>query len=296
MSVVTIGNFDGVHLGHKTILATALTKAQRTGLKMIVFTFRPHPQLALHPGKHIPLLSSYDEKVRLLYKEGAQQVIEEPFSREFSTLTPEEFFNKTLMERLHASHIVVGHDFAFGKERTGHLDVLAKLCEKNGVSLEIVPPFQRDGETVSSTAIRKHLQAREIRAANRLLGHEFRYHGIVMKGAGRGRTIGFPTANLRPEDGKLILPYGVYATRTQLNEGADLPSVTNIGIRPTFESHEPEILIETHLLDLSKDLYGSDVDVKFFDFIRPEQKFEGPQALKNQIEQDLQAARLILLG
>lgn len=300
--VVTIGNFDGVHRGHQRILAMTLEKARQRHGTAVAYTFRPHPQLALRPGTPLQLLCSYDEKIELLGAQGAELVIEEPFSREFSTFTAEKFFGEVLMRRLHAEAIVVGYDFAFGSDRQGGLETLDRLCKSAHVELTVVEAERIGEEVVSSTRIRQHLLAGEIRAANALLGREFSYRGTVFRGDGRGRQIGFPTANLRP-DGQLVLPFGVYATWSEIGGAGSsatrrIPSVTNIGVRPTFikvGEAEPPVVIETHLLDESLDLYGSTLSVKFVGRLRAERRFKGAAELQLQISQDVSEARRVLV-
>jgi len=301
--VVTIGNFDGVHLGHQMILSLAVEQARELGGTSVAFTFKPHPQISLRPEKELHLLCSYEEKLRLIAAAGIDIAIEQPFSREFSVTDPEQFFSEVLLKRLNAVAIVVGYDFGFGKGRGGHLSVLDELCRKAGVRLTIVQARQSDGEVVSSSRIRTHLLRGEVDTAARLLGREFSYSGIVVRGEGRGRIIGFPTANLRLEL-KLALPWGVYATRSVLDDGRIVPSVTNVGVRPTFKAaegqkpsaHELEFpaLIETHILDSSLDLYGRTLEVRFVHRIRDERKFSGIEALKAQISDDVGRARQIL--
>ncbi len=301
--VVTIGNFDGVHLGHQRILALAVEQARQAGGTSVAFTFKPHPQISLRPEKELHLLCSYEEKLRLIEASGIDIAIEQPFSREFSTTDPEQFFSEVLIKRLNAVAIVVGYDFGFGKGRGGHLSVLEDLCRKAGVRLTVVQAQQNGGEVVSSSRIRTHLLAGEVDIATRLLGREFSYTGVVVRGEGRGRKIGFPTANLRLEH-KLVLPWGVYATRAVLDDGRSLPSVTNIGVRPTFKTPEGEkpsrheiefpALIETHILDASLDLYGRSLEVQFVKRIREERKFPGVEALKLQISDDVAQARQFL--
>lgn len=290
-SVITIGNFDGVHRGHQAIIQLALKKARERNGPCIAYTFRPHPQVALRPGTQVQLLSTYDEKLELLGSLGVDLTVEEPFSREFSTIEPEQFFTNFILRRLNAEVIVVGYDFAFGKERHGHLDILQKFCDRAGVELVIVPPQREGGEVVSSTRIRQELLAGNIENANRLLGRNFSYRGNVVKGEGRGRKIGFPTANLKL-DNKLTLPYGVYAT-IAVEGQTRYPSVTNVGVRPTFQVGEKELpaLVETHLLDVNLDLYGSALEVQFVSRIRDEKKFAGIDELKGQIQMDAALAK-----
>jgi riboflavin kinase/FMN adenylyltransferase len=291
--VVTIGNFDGVHAGHRRIVELTLEKARARGGAAVAYTFRPHPQVALRPEANVPLLSTYDEKLELLQAAGLDVVIEEPFSREFSTTSAEEFFTDVLLRRIGAEAVVIGYDFAFGKGRQGHLEALSAFCKQTGVELTVVPPLRVDGEIVSSSRIRQHLGAGEVDVAAHLLGREFFYRGVVIRGDGRGRKIGFPTANLSMEhlEQKLALPYGVYATRVVL-EGETIDSVTNVGVRPTFQGSPP--LIETHLLDRDVDLYGRDLEVRFVRRLREEKKFQGIGELKAQIAEDVVQARRIL--
>ncbi|MGK5084452.1 bifunctional riboflavin kinase/FAD synthetase [Bdellovibrionota bacterium FG-1] len=294
--VLTIGNFDGVHLGHQHIIRLAVEKARVRGGIAVAYTFRPHPQVALRPAAEVQLLNTYDEKLELLAKAGLDCVIEEPFSREFSTVAPHEFFTDVILRRLSAEAIVVGYDFAFGKERAGTLEALEEFCRSAGVELVVVAPHRIGAEVVSSSRIRQHLRAGEIELANALLGREFFYRGIVVKGEGRGRKIGFPTANLRLEN-KLTLPYGVYATRAVL-EGQSFASVTNIGVRPTFQGEGPELpaLVETHLLNTTIDLYGKELEVRFVRRLRDERRFSGMAELKTQIDQDAKDAGKVLVG
>jgi riboflavin kinase/FMN adenylyltransferase len=245
----------------------------------------------------VQLLTTYDEKLELLAAQGLDAVIEEPFSREFSTVAPHEFFTDVILRRLSAQAIVVGYDFAFGKERAGTLQALEEFCKGAGVELTVVPPQRADTEVVSSSRIRQHLKTGEVEAASALLGREFFYRGVVVKGEGRGRKIGFPTANLKLEN-KLALPYGVYATWAVL-DGKRMPSVTNIGVRPTFQGAGPELpaLVETHLLGQTIDLYGKELEVRFVCRLREERKFPGIEALKAQIAQDAgEAAHILAAG
>jgi riboflavin kinase/FMN adenylyltransferase len=286
--VVAIGNFDGVHLGHQAILSTAIRQAREAGGSAVAYTFRPHPRAVLNPGANIPLLLTYDEKLEILSGLGLDAVVEEPFSREFSSRTPERFFTESLIQGIGARAVVVGYDFAFGRERGGDLDGLRALCEGHGVKLTVVQPVSApggpDSGVVSSSRIRKLLLEGDVASAAKLMGRQFFYRGKVIRGDGRGRKLGFPTANLRIED-KLALPHGVYVTRA-----GGQPSVTNVGVRPTFGEGLP-LLVETHLLDRSADLYGSVLEVRFVSRLRDERKFDGIESLKAQIAADIAAAR-----
>jgi riboflavin kinase / FMN adenylyltransferase len=299
-SVITIGNFDGVHLGHREIINTAVTQARKRRGVSIAFTFRPHPQITLRPEKHLELLSTYDERTELISELGIDLLIEEPFSRKFSTLSPEKFFIDMLLTQLKAEAIVVGYDFAFGKERAGHLEALKSWSARSNVELTVVAPFQLKGEVVSSSRIRKQLLEAQVDTAARFLGRAFFYKGIVVRGEGRGHKIGYPTANIKPGN-KLVLPYGVYATRVKWKEKL-YSSVTNVGVRPTFTPKEDKFhqelpaLVETHILDQDLDLYGSELEVQFVKRIREEKKFTGIEALCQQINMDVKQARSFLAG
>ena len=298
--ILTLGNFDGVHLGHRQILDLVVGKARSQGGSAVAMTFRPHPQLALRPGTQLPLLSTYEERARLIRSSGVDALIEEPFSRELSNTPPREFFNEIVLRRLSARELVVGYDFAFGRGREGSLEVMQELCDAAGVTLTIVPPFKVEGEVASSSRIRALLLGGHVEEATRLLGHEFFYQGVIERGEQRGRKLGFPTANLRPRDGKLVLPYGVYATWAVLEDGQRLPSVTNLGVRPTFIAQAAEgeeqvpVISETHILDQKIDLYGRTLEVRFVARLREERKFSGLEALRTQIQTDVQEARKAL--
>ncbi|MBI2712033.1 MAG: bifunctional riboflavin kinase/FAD synthetase [Bdellovibrio sp.] len=292
--VVTIGNFDGFHLGHQKIVQLAIQEARLRGGQAIAFTFRPHPQVILRPQGEFQLLSTYDEKAALLSDFGVDVVIEEPFNREFSETSSNTFFNEILLKRIGVEAIVVGYDFAFGKGRTGHLESLKQFCDQAGVSLQVVPPHQVDGEVVSSSRIREHLKNGNLPAARGLLGRNFSYQGTVIRGEGRGRKLGFPTANLEIES-KLALPLGVYVTEVWVGN-SKYRAVTNVGVRPTFHSSwvGSVPLVEAHLLGVSLDLYGQRVQIHFIEKLRDEKKFSTPDALKLQISEDAKIADQVL--
>lgn len=287
--VVCIGNFDGVHLAHQRLVEIAKQKARNPGSDTVVYAFKPHPQIALNPARHLELLTTYEEREELIDKLGVDVFVEEPFSRTFSTIEPEQFFNEVLIHTLGAKEIVVGYDFGFGRGRTGHLEQLEKFCKASGVALTIVAPHREDSDVVSSTRIRDYLKEGNVKAARKLLGYSFFYRGVVAKGDGRGRKIGFPTANVKLAP-KLALPYGVYVTKT-IFKGKEYPSVTNIGVRPTFHKEEMPAVVETHLLDQDIDLYGETLEVQFLDHLRGEKKFPGVDALIKQIGEDVRSVR-----
>ncbi len=299
-AVLTIGNFDGVHLGHQAILREVLEQSRRSGGPACVFTFRPHPQEVLRPGVEVKLLNLYDEKISILEDMGIDAVVEEPFSQEFFSLSAREFFEKVIVEGFKAASVYVGHDFAFGRNREGNLDLLRKWCGEGGIQVTVVPPQTANGEIISSTRIRNLLLEGNVAGAEKLMGRFFFYRGVVVKGDQRGRLLGFPTANLKLEN-KLALPRGVYATWSILDRGGrkeKVPSVTNVGVRPTFA--EPSsvdalpVVVETHLIlpeGEDVDLYGETLEVQFVDRFRNEKKFASFEELKLQITRDREQAR-----
>jgi riboflavin kinase/FMN adenylyltransferase len=291
--VLTIGNFDGVHSGHRRIIESVVRSAKDSGGTSVVYTFRPHPQIALRPEKNLELLTTYDERRHLIGVIGPDLLIEEPFSRDFSNVPADVFFSEWLIGKLDVTSICVGHDFGFGRQREAGIERLKSICASRGVDLSIVPPIQIDGMTVSSSKIRECLKSRDFDGAAHLLGYAFSYSGIVVKGDGRGRQIGFPTANIQFDD-KIFVPNGVYATWAWAGDRR-IASVTNLGIRPTFNSEvTPKPRVESHLLDESGDWYGRRLRLEFAQFIRPEQKFDSIESLKAKIRQDVDAARKIL--
>jgi riboflavin kinase / FMN adenylyltransferase len=293
-SVVTIGNFDGVHLGHQQLLSRVKGEAAAIGGTPVVITFRPHPNMVLRPGQAPLLINTYEEKLELLGRFGAAVVVEEPFSREFSNITPDIFVSQWLVRKLETRKLFLGYDFAFGKERAGSVEVLRALAKNDGVEIEVLPPYKVDGHPVSSSLIRKHLEEGHLEFVNHCLGRPFFLRGLVWRGEGRGRTIGIPTANIQTENRKYPR-VGVYATRT-LWRGNWYLSVSNIGFNPTFKGDGSDLplKIETHLLDFEGDMYGDEIQVDFHGFLRPERKFPGVEALIAQVHHDFSQARALL--
>jgi riboflavin kinase/FMN adenylyltransferase len=290
--VVCIGNFDGVHLGHRAIIDLARDNAMALSGTVVAYTFKPHPHVVLRPQSEIQLLTTYEERAEFLAAAGVDIVVEEPFIREFSTTGYEQFFTDHLLRGLNAEKIIVGYDFAFGRAREGHLEALRTLCKDAGVELIVAQAMRQGREVVSSSCIRHHCRLGELEAAAGLMGRPFFYRGVVMRGDGRGRQIGFPTANIAVGS-KLVLPFGVYATQTLVGEEV-LPSVTNVGLRPTFLSDKPDVqpLVETYIIDREFDLYGVKIEVRFLRRLRGEMKFDGVESLKRQIADDIAAARM----
>ena len=289
-TIVAIGNFDGVHLGHQEILKEAQWLGQSMGCSVTCYTFCPHPTIELRPEAKINLLMTYEEKRLALANHQIDFCVEERFDSDFSKISAEDFFKKILKDRLKAVGIVVGQDFAFGKKREGTLSVLNQYCIDTRTELRIVPQVLIEGEAVSSSRIRKTLALGNVELARKLLGRAFSYSGEVIHGNKRGRTIGFPTANMKCEE-KFPLRPGVYATSV-IWRGVEYQSVTNIGTQPTFQNSE--LKIETYILDQNFELYGEILEVRFHSSIRDVQKFASIDELKKQIQTDtiLAKARL----
>lgn len=294
--VVAIGNFDGVHLGHQSILNLAKEYGKRFQLPVVVYTFHPHPTLELRPQSPMKLLMTYEEKRSQIALLGIEDFVEEPFDSEFASTTAEQFFHEILVRRLHAKVLIVGKDFAFGRKREGDTALLEKKCREAGIVLELASPVVLDGKVVSSTLIREALSQGNLKEAEKFLGRPFFYRGEVIHGDKRGRTIGFPTANMKCEEKFPLLP-GVYATSVYWRNQT-FPSVTNIGKRPTFQGGQElstiPLKIETHLLNQNFELYGEILEVRFHHRIRDEKKFSSVDELKTQIQSDVNLAKKLL--
>lgn len=289
-SVVTIGNFDGVHLGHQQLIENVVREAQYYGVPSVVYTFHPHPVKVLHPERATYRLFDLKDQQEQFQERGIEYVIIEEFTKEFSQVSPQDFLDRYIVSRLHPKTLVVGHDFSFGADRAGNIPFLEKYCAEKGIRLIIIPPFQYQGAVVSSTRIREALKNGEVEKAHELLGRTYYMRGHVEKGFQRGRTIGVPTANIHP-DVEFIPRKGVYCTLTKFG-GHLHPSVTNIGVNPTFqENGKGPIKIETHLFDFDAHLYGLEVEVYLLHFIRDEMKFSGIEELKAQIQKDMDETR-----
>ena len=283
-------------------MSIARERAKQLGVPVTVFTFNPHPTIELRPQAPLKLLMTYEEKRLQLSKYGVDFCIEEPFNHDFAKTSAHDFFFEILKNRLHAKAIVVGEDFAFGNMREGKIEILQRYCDETGTVLDQAKPVflatsEKDYAPVSSSRIRDLLAKGEVSPAEKLLGHPFFYRGEVIHGDHRGRTIGFPTANMKCEEKFPLLP-GVYATSVFWQDRR-YPSVTNIGKRPTFQGdlnlNLIPLRIETHLLHQNLDLYGEILEVRFHEYLRAEQKFNSIDELKNQIQADANLAESILL-
>ncbi|GAB3656282.1 bifunctional riboflavin kinase/FAD synthetase [Echinicola sediminis] len=292
-TVVTSGTFDGVHLGHKKILARIRDIAQQMQGETVLITFWPHPRLVLHPEEHnLRLLSTFEEKAKLLENEGIDHLITIPFTKEFSQLTGEEFIQKILIDKIHTKKLVIGYDHRFGKNREGSFDHLKANIDRYGFELEEISREDVDHVGISSTKIRNALLAGHVAVANEFLGRPYELNGIVIKGQQIGRSIDFPTANIHvPSNYKLIPSDGAYAVLVGV-EGKTLKGMLNIGKRPTVDGLEKTV--EVHLFDFDDNLYDKQITVYFKDFLRAERKFANLDELKAQLERDKQRARQIL--
>lgn len=292
--VVTIGNFDGIHRGHRAILDTIVSRAKEVGGEAVVYTFEPHPRKVLRPESARGLLATLEQKTELLAEAGVDAAIVEPFTMEFAATGAEEFIRVCLKKRLDPIEVYVGYDFHFGRRREGSMRLLSELGPRLGFAVTIIPEVTLDDGDVNSTRIRELLAEGEPERAARMLGRPYTVRGPVVAGEKVGRTLGFPTANLAVENEILPAP-GVYAGRIRFLDhgspslGEVLPVVTNVGSRPTFAAGE--IRAEAHVLDWSGDLYGRRIELSFLVRLREERKFENVDALKVQIAKDVAETR-----
>ncbi len=291
---VTIGTFDGVHLGHQQIISKITAGAHQAGLPAVIVTFYPHPALVLRKREDPFYLTTPEERAVLLGELGADVVITIPFTPEVASLTAYEFMSR-LKAHTGLSHLVVGYDFALGRGREGNAARLREIGAELGYTLEESGPVVLDGEAVSSTAIRACLLRGEIDRVNQMIGRTYRLTGRVVRGDGRGRRLGIPTANLSVWAARAIPGAGVYACHAVFN-GATLGAVTNIGIRPTFEEQPVPPRVEAYLLDFDQDLYDQELALEFVARLRDERRFPDVQALVAQIQADIVIARGILNG
>ena len=289
-SLVAIGVFDGVHLGHKYLISQLKELAGKQGYSSVVITFDKHPQEILTPNSQPPFLSDAAEKAELLYKEGVDCVIVLKFTAELSRLSAREFVD-VLLSKLHMRGLVMGTDFALGRQGEGNIPALRKLGEESGFSVTAIAPAYISGDIVSSTAIRQAMASGNIEKVRRMMGRPFSLHGQVIHGHGRGAGLGFPTVNLDILKGQALPSDGVYASLAHANN-CTYPSVTNVGTDPTFGDNERTI--ESYLLDYHDDLYGREVKIDFVHKIRGEIKFRDAAELRHQIEMDILSTRKIL--
>ncbi|MGI9624784.1 MAG: bifunctional riboflavin kinase/FAD synthetase [Acidimicrobiales bacterium] len=296
-TAVSIGVYDGVHLGHEALLGRLQQRAESEGLATAVVTFDRHPALVTRPANAPKLLTTLDQKLELLDAAGVEYVYLVEFTPERAQTSATDFFEEVFVRGVRARSVVVGEDFHFGRDRGGNIDLLQDMGQAHGievVALELVKLEVESPEPVSSTAIRRKLAGGDIRAANAMLGRRFEIRGPVIMGDQRGRTIGFPTANV-PVPKHMAWPAdAVYAGWYLRPDGERHMAAINIGRRPTFYEHAEQSLLEAHVIDFDGDLYGEQAHVQFERFLRSEQRFDGIDALAAQLKQDVERARQIL--
>jgi riboflavin kinase/FMN adenylyltransferase len=290
---LAIGVFDGVHLGHQAVISTSARHAQEAGGTPVVVTFDPHPAKVLRPEKAPRLLTATQHKIALIRELGVAHLLVVTFDREFANTPPEEFVRELVRHANPLREICVGHEWSFGKNRAGNLALLQKLGAEDHFNVVGIKPVAVNGTVVSSTEIRRAVETGDLARAAEMLGREYTILGTVKRGAQLGRQLGFPTANLSAHS-EQFPPNGVYVCEARLGDEA-FRGVANLGVRPTVSGENPERLLELHLFDLDRDIYGQDVEVRFTRYLRAEQKFESLDALKAQIGLDVAEARALAL-
>ncbi len=296
-AVLAVGVFDGLHLGHRAILDHALALARERSARCVVVSFDPHPDVVLRPGAfhYEAPLTPLQEKRQRLEAMGVDLLHVIPFTRELAGLSPEDFVRDHLVEPFQPAALVVGQDFALGRGRAGNVERLEAIGRQQGFTVEAVPLFEREGACVSSTRIRESLVRGRVEEAARLLGRRYGLAGTVVTGHRVGHTLGFPTANLRLHEEKLLPGDGIYVVWARLGRESEWrPGATSIGVRPTFDGRERQI--ETYVLDWSGDLVGAEMEIEFVDWLRAEAKFESPQALVEAMKDDVAETRRRLVA
>lgn len=294
-TVLTVGTFDGVHKGHQKILKRLLDISKKDNLRALMMTFFPHPQMVLKKtGKSpIQLLTTIHERAKVFEKFGLEHLLVAPFTLEFSKTSPEKFIRDYLCNEIGVKKVLIGYDHLFGKDRSGGVDLLKDLATELDYEVEKIDVLEEDQSAVSSTRIRQAIQEGCITEANSMLGWNYIVHGIVKKGDQRGRTIGYPTANIySTEEGKLLPGRGVYAVRVITNDDVKF-GMANVGKRPTFKENDPDIL-EVNIFDFNKNIYNEEVSVEFLNFIRHEKKFNGVEELLVQLRSDKKSVEKII--
>lgn len=288
---MALGNFDGVHLGHRQVVAALVEEARRRHATPAVLVLDPHPRSVLHPDDPQLLLTDLTERGRRLRDLGVEELLVLPFGVDEALMPAEAFARNVLGGTLHANAAVVGENYRFGHRAEGTVEDLRRFGEAFGFATVVVPPLAQDGDIVSASRIRALLGRGRVEEAATLLGRPYALSGKVLRGAARGRTLGFPTLNVAPPSGRVWPAFGVYAVRVAVDGAGAREGVANFGPRPTFDQ---DVLIEAHLFDFDRDVYGSQVEVAFCSFVREQRRFDSPQALARQIAADVEQARLRL--
>jgi riboflavin kinase/FMN adenylyltransferase len=286
---LAIGVFDGVHRGHQAVISTSADHAATSNGTPVVVTFDPHPEKVLRPQAAPHLLSATQHKIALIRALGVEHLLIITFDKQFAATEPEDFVQKLVIHSKPLREICVGHEWSFGKNRRGNLDLLKKLGAKFNFDVVGIPPVKINGAVVSSTAIRQAIEKGDLAKAAEMLGREYTILGTVTRGDNLGKKIGFPTANLSAHS-EQFPPNGVYVAEARI-DGELYRGVINLGIRPTVSSGKSERVLEIHLFDFNRDIYGHDVEVRFLKFLRPEKKLANLDALVQQIRQDVERAR-----
>ncbi|MFQ5586440.1 MAG: bifunctional riboflavin kinase/FAD synthetase [Thermodesulfobacteriota bacterium] len=286
-TVLTLGNFDGVHLGHQRILQRVVQRAEQLNLPSVVYTFDPHPLKVVAPHKSPPLITTGSDKARLIASFGISRLVLAQFTREFAAQHPTEFVEDVLMNQLKVREVWVGHDYTFGRGKRGTVEYLKELGRGFGFAVHVVPAQKKNGTIVSSSLVRRYIQGGNVRDAAQLLGRHYTITGTVVEGDRRGREIGFPTANIA-SDGELMPKDGVYAAYVNLGRKRR-PGVANIGLAPTFGREHP--VLEVHIIDFKRPIYGREVRIEFVERLRGERSFNDVGGLVRQITRDIEKAR-----
>lgn len=286
-TVLTLGVFDGLHLGHQRIMQTVVRRAEAVGAVPTAITFDPHPRAVLHPENAPPLLQTLDQRLAAFEFLGIEQAIVIQFTKDFAAQDAETFLRETIFERLQSKEVYLGKGFEFGKNRAGNIGLLRKISQELGFFADEVPEIRLRGKRISSSRVRETLFSGKINLARRMLGRPYGVEGQIEHGSQRGHEIGFPTANLKPQN-RVIPKMGVYVTSTLIND-VWRRSITNIGVRPTFEN-DGEPSIETYVFDYEGNLYGDVLRVRFLHRLRDERRFGGIEELKAQITKDTRRA------
>lgn len=289
--VLTVGTFDGIHLAHRAILDELISRALKVGGTSLVVTFEPHPQAFLSPQTAPLLLTTQEEKLKILSSLGLDVVVLLPFDRELAQLEASEFVEQILHRKLRAREVVIGHDHAFGRGRLGRLGILQDMGKRRGFKVDAVKPILHKGKPISSTRIRQRLLAGQVREATEMLGRPYSLTGRIVAGDGRGRDLSYPTANLEVPPRKLIPANGVYAVSSQFAVPA-VRGLLNVGLRPTFGGQARSV--EVHFFDFQGSLYGKEINIQVIERIRDEEKFADGARLSEQIRRDEKIARRLL--
>lgn len=289
-AVIAIGNFDGVHRGHRALIAETVAKAKELGRPSGVMIFEPHPREFFHPAEPLFRLTPLNRKLHLFETLGLKVAFVENFDQHFAQLSAQEFIERVLVAGMGVSHVIIGYDFYFGHKRAGNPQMLVDAGKTMGFGVTVVPPVAEAGEVFSSSAVRVYLAQGDVKGATQVLGEPWRVQGKIVGGAQRGTGMGYPTANIPMPKGT-ALAHGIYAVRAHV-DGAVHNAAAYLGTRPTFDNGMP--VLEVFLIDFKGDLYGHEMDVEFVDFIREDRKFHTPEALVTQMDEDVKKIREVL--